>query len=1281
LAARPALFALLAVAWLLATCAFASPALATRTHIFDFAFGAGELQGPQGIALNETSGNVYVVDPGAPQIDEYNESGTPLSQFDGAAAPTGPLEAPKDIAVDNSKNPLDPSEGDVYVSGEVKVAGEAVHVIYKFSEGGTYLGQITAGSAGAPFGELFGVAVDPSGQLWAYQEDKEIDHYSNALENELEGSCEVPREGASPGLAVDSEENLYVNTPNKRFTKLSSNCAELIFEVDESPQHSSAAALDTSSNEVFLDNITSAARFSAEAELIYRFGAEETLPAGDLQEGAGIAVNGASAKKLVYIADHGANEVKVYEEAVRPTVQTLPATDLGPEKATLNGTVNPEGVQVSSCVFEYGESSAYGQSVPCQPSPGAGEEPVAVSAKPAGLEAGKTYHYRVRATNTSNLSSAGEDQSFTLGPGIEAASVSDVSADAASFSATINPHQVSTGAFFQYGPTTAYGSNVPAAPTALGEGEGPVAVGPEHVQGLSANSTYHYRVVAVQEGRQFPGPDQSFTTQGGGGALALPDGRAWELVSPPEKHGGVIEGPGGIAGLAQAAAHGGAVSYVANAPTEASPQGNPGPVQVLSTHGSAGWSSKDIASPHSRRATGKGASAPPEYTLFSEELSAGLIQPWGLFEQSLSEAASEQTPYIRTLGSCSANCFQPLLSAKPGHQNALPGFGEELLCDEEENSTEEVEVVCGPRFLGASPDLGHVVLLSAAPLTPGAGREELYEWSGGALSEVSLLPRNEAGEELPAREGQARFGAGLLSGGETVGAVKHAISADGRRVFWEAAAAPGATPTLYVRDSERHETLELDTAEAACVEEARCEDGGGRFQVASADGTRVLFSDSHRLSKGGNAEGDLYECEIAIEGEKLACQLTDLTPEAGGEARVQGSVLGASEDLATVYFVGLGALATAPNARGQSPLSGQPNLYVRRGGVTSFIATLAEGDKRNWEGRDEFQPARVSSDGRYLAFMSERSLSGYDNRDAVSGRPDAEVYEYDAQGGELSCVSCDPSGARPRGVEFGQLLEGESVLAHQANTWLGSGWVAALLPGSPSFTTGGAAYQTRSLSDSGRVFFDQLDPLVPQDVNGNWDVYEREPVGVGGCEPGAQGFEVTSESCLGMISSGSSARPSILLDSSKSGADVFFLTAEKLTSKDVDESRDVYDAHECAVGWSCPPEEAVVPPPCTTEASCRAAPSPQPQIFGAPASASFSGPGNPPPPPPVKPKPPTRHELLQKALASCHKRFAHSKAKRSSCERQARRKYGTVAKKKPAKKARKAKQGSKGGHR
>jgi hypothetical protein len=55
--------------------------------------------------------------------------------------------------------------------------------------------------------------------------------------------------------------------------------------------------------------------------------------------------------------------------------------------------------------------------------------------------------------------------------------------------------------------------------------------------------------------------------------------------------------------------------------------------------------------------------------------------------------------------------------------------------------------------------------------------------------------------------------------------------------------------------------------------------------------------------------------------------------------------------------------------------------------------------------------------------------------------------------------------------------------------------VAALLPTSTAFGEGQSGYKPRYLSDSGRLFFDGLDALVPQDVNATGDVYEFEPQG------------------------------------------------------------------------------------------------------------------------------------------------------------------------------------------
>jgi hypothetical protein len=157
-------------------------------------------------------------------------------------------------------------------------------------------------------------------------------------------------------------------------------------------------------------------------------------------------------------------------------------------------------------------------------------------------------------------------------------------------------------------------------------------------------------------------------------------------------------------------------------------------------------------------------------------------------------------------------------------------------------------------------------------------------------------------------------------------------------------------------------------------------------------------------------------------------------------------------------------------------------------------------------------------------------------------------------------------------------------------------------------------YQPRYLSSNGRLFFDSADALVPADVNGREDVYEYEPEGTGSCRATTEGssmvFAASEGGCVALISSGTSPEESAFLDASEEGREVFFLTASRLVPQDYDNALDVYDAHECTSDSPFPPAVAVSPPPCTTAEGCRAAPTPQPAIFGAPSSATFSGAGN-----------------------------------------------------------------------
>jgi hypothetical protein len=807
-------------------------------------------------------------------------------------------------------------------------------------------------------------------------------------------------------------------------------------------------------------------------------------------------------------------------------------------------------------------------------------------------------------------------------PQIESVGVSLVGGTA-TLHGEIDPRGAPTGYRFEFGAcstaitcaTSPFERLVPVPDGALGfEDFNAHSVTPVQFQGLGDGTTYHFRLVAHNSHGEV-GEERIFTIPAPN-PFALPDDRQWQLVSPPDKDGAQVNG-GSETGIGKAAADGSEVTYLANAPTESDPAGSSGEVQVLSSRNGAGWSSRDIATPHVA-ATGDSPGTAPEYRFFSEDLSNALVQPFGLFNPVLSGSASEQTPYLRKLGDCTSSCFTPIVTGKLGFANVSAGtkFGEELLCEENNGIHGVAESVCGPQFQGASPDGSHVVLRSQAPLAEGVPSAELYEWSAGHLFLVSVLAENGAGEELPAPTGAALEEQPLLGAQFGLPSVttRRAVSANGSRVFWESGG------KLYVRDTAIGRSLEVDAPEAGCVPCAG-EGGAGRFQIASASGIRVFFTDTHHLTSDSGAraaEPDLYECKISVDAEgKLVCSLSDITPAEGGEsANVQGDLLGASEDGSEVYFVADGTLGDAGATRGscinaQQPAGATCNLYEHVDGEgTKLVAALSGDDARDWAQGSEHQPTRVSPDGRYLAFLSERPLTGYDNRDAVSGKADAEVFLYDAIGaGQVRCASCDPSGARPVGVEYKELVSGESeALPAVREEWERSGWVAALLPHTSAFGVHEPDYQPRYLSDSGRLYFNSLDALVPSDTNATGDVYQYELPAVGNCTTASATYSTRDGGCVDLISSGTSPQRSAFLDASESGNDVFFLTSSRLSPQDVDNAQDVYDAHSCEEPAGCLTEPAPPAPPCTGEA-CQghvAAP-----VEATPESQSFSGPGNP----------------------------------------------------------------------
>jgi hypothetical protein len=389
------------------------------------------------------------------------------------------------------------------------------------------------------------------------------------------------------------------------------------------------------------------------------------------------------------------------------------------------------------------------------------------------------------------------------------------------------------------------------------------------------------------------------------------------------------------------------------------------------------------------------------------------------------------------------------------------------------------------RFVGASADYGHIVFQTGDALTEGAAAntQNVYEWFAGRLSLVSIPPNGTTG----APGSGAGNGAGIVQG---------AVSSDGSSIYWT-----DGSGQLYVREGGVH-TTKVNASQRV----PSLGDGTAAFFGATPDGRQVFFGDSTALTGAPGDNGGLYEFE------RDTGNLTDITPDQAGNPGLEG-VLGYSSDGSSVYFVAADKLLGGAT-------TGQPNLYVSRNGTLSFIATLSSDDSGDWATEPTSRHTAVTPDGAHVVFMSDASLTGYDNVDANTGKPDSEVFEYDAKAGQLHCVSCNPSGGAP----------------------IGPSSVPAWLNGN---------YNPRYLAEDGsRVFFDSVDTLTPRDTNGREDVYEWERNPTCGRSGG----------CVSLISDGIDASESLFADASQNGNDVFFTTGARLVSEDTDENIDLYDA-------------------------------------------------------------------------------------------------------------------------
>jgi len=1267
---------------LLVLTGFAGKAEAAPETIAEYGMDSGEVRSPQGAAVEMPGGDLFISEGNNFRVSKFDSEGSFLLAFGyGVADGTPVLQtcgpeatpptthclqgllmfAPSSVAVDQS--------GDVYVSEQRRVLKftSSGHLIFmvgkdvnqtKVAEAGatqaekdlcTAASGDSCGSAenGTGANEFSGfsmpLAVDSAGVVWVGDYERIASFDSSGapgVEFVLAGA------GDTKSLALDSSGNFYVRSESLAgVRKLEAGTGALIETLDAAGQPR-PVALDEDDN-VYIGDATSPYRFKVynpAGEQVAQFGTGEVIGApGEGFFGTNAIAVDAAAGKLYSASSSPTESESVVQAFPLPDPGPLPENEhvenLLPSTVTLAADLNPEGDQ-TTYHFEY-DTTPYGENggghgtlVPVPDATLAGEEfeTEAVAAELEELIPSTTYHFRLCATNSA-ATVCGSDASFTTPPAIliDPEWVSNLSAHSVTLSAELNPLGVEAEAWLEYGVNGSFGQVVPLAN--LGEGFD-LVLRQATLTGLQAATTYHYRFSArdTRDGHVYTvhGADRTFTTQFGGLGFQLADQRVWEMVSPPDKHGGILGSAAEVISIVQAGADGDGLAYQSYGSIEADPEGNrilEPSMNLARRQADGSWRSKDITSPNETVTPIAGGES--EFKLFNPDLSEALLDPRSGTPLS-PEAPNKRTPYLRE--NSEPAVYTPLLT----DANLPPGteFGD------------PEEVGRAVKVIAATPDLRHVGLYSDVPLVEGAPEGAPYEWSGGQIKPVSVLPAGEGGAIVTARH----IGSGPAM-------VRGAISEDGYRVFWSPGTNFSEISALYVRDTQAGESGRLDLKEAGAT-------GFGTanpvFQGASADGRVVFFTDFQQLTEDASPTGaDLYRCELPAGSVASGCAtLTNLSIPAGAHksAQVQGLAPALTDDGSTIYFVAKGILDTRPNAFGDSAVSGQPNLYLwQQGEGVRFIATLADEDRTDWgqnsaSSSESFATAltaTASPSGRYLAFMSQRSLTGYDNRDESSGGAAPEVFRYDSAAEQLDCVSCNPSGARPRSAEPSQAFGG---LVDPWNLWAGQ-LVAASLPEATRTGTGNVGvslYRSRAVLDSGRVFFNAIDPLVPSDSNGQWDVYQYEPLGVGDCSSSSGGASSShlGEACVSLLSSGTAEEEAAFLDADETGNNAFIFTPAQLSVLDEDHELDVYDARVDGIAAKRP-----VNPECLGEACQPAAPATNDLT---PASSAFNGAGN------VKPArkrcPRGKRLVHRKGKARCvrHKR-PHRKVRRAHRHRRAHR--------------------------
>ncbi len=413
-----------AVAVMVLGTAFLTTGKAEAAYFHRFTSSFTPVGSPTGVAVDQSTGEVYTASFNSNVVEAFEASGTPdpahpmLTETDGATP--YPFSNPFGVAVDNSGGP---NKGDIYVADYGAYGGAA---LLQFGPSGVRSAQAPISASNVPpegtaqSGDLpavlnnggfnpAGVAVGSSGEVYV------SDLSNNVIDVFDPNGTFVSQFGSGTitgayAMTFGSTGNLYVANGNGTIEFGASGvCVNSCIPVD--PAGTLGVTTDPE-GDVYADEGGKITELSPSGEPI------QTLGEGKLAFGRGIAFNETSGS--IYVADEGRGKVEVFEQFIAPVpgITAESASNVHSESAQLDAKVNPEGGD-TTYHFEFGTDTSYGNSEPLpDASLGSGMTPQSVQLQLVGLTPSTTYHWRVIATNAASPlgGTAGPDHTFTTFP-------------------------------------------------------------------------------------------------------------------------------------------------------------------------------------------------------------------------------------------------------------------------------------------------------------------------------------------------------------------------------------------------------------------------------------------------------------------------------------------------------------------------------------------------------------------------------------------------------------------------------------------------------------------------------------------------------------------------------------------------------------------------------------------------------------------------------------------------------------------------------------------------